>query len=80
MLDCWISPITAVTGSCQTSVTAASSTSSRPETIRTEETSRMSRLSGRPAILPGATAGALEHARPHLRIVDLVASSDPGPA
>ena len=55
----WTRPMTAVTGSCQTSVTPASTMSSSPEMIRTDEMSRMKRRIGRPPIRRCATAGAL---------------------
>ena len=60
MLLCWTLPITAVTGSCQASVTAASISSSAPEMISTDEMSRMKRLTSRSLcpIVPAAWRSA----------------------
>ena len=75
-----ISAITAVTGSCQTSVTPASSTSSRPEMISTQEMSRTSRRSGQTAEPARRDRRALEHPGLHRRSADPVPPSEPGPA
>src|SRR5689334_4625214 len=61
----WIVPITAVTGSCQASVTPASSISSRPEMISTEEMSRIKRLMS--LLSPQRRLGATQGAGPRVR-------------